>query len=117
MQSVLALILNETTEQRDAEGVTWRVGWVGMFLPQIWRITRRFLGSLNQAVGVSAVAEIQRQSGGGGGDEHAFKFQPLGSATKGLLVQPHPSEANHHSIKIKRHQLFTVLCNFILTKL
>jgi hypothetical protein len=86
-----------------------------MFYHKSGELREKFFGLLNQTEGACGWRdEILRQ--GGGGDEHVFKFRPLGSLTKGLPAQPHPKEPNHHSIKIKRHQLFTILCNFILTK-
>jgi hypothetical protein len=107
------------TDQRGNEmrqGVTWCVrmcvcGGGGCFYRKSGELHDGFWIHWTKLRG-SAVAEIRRGRGW-----TCIQVPTPPSATKGLPIQPHPSEANHHSIKIKRDPLFRVLCNFILTKL
>jgi hypothetical protein len=92
---------------------------VAVLLPQIRRIKRRFLDPLNEAGGGGAGVRLGRwdtEMGWGRGSTCIQVPTPLKCNKRDFPLQPHPPGANHHSIKIKLHQLFTILCNFILTK-
>jgi hypothetical protein len=63
-----------------------------MFYHKSGELTEKFFVLLNQIEGVCGWRdEILRQ--GGGGDEHVFKFRPLGGLTKGFPLNLIPK--NH----------------------
>lgn len=88
---------------REGVWFTW-----GMFLPQIRKIKGTIFSVWWIKLRGRVVLKTSHCGRAGEGTNMYSSSDPSEVQQKGLPVQPHPREPNHHSIKIKRHQLFTI---------